>query len=42
MKNKYGLSFIYTTHNLEEIEEICDKIIFINKFRMFFLSYYHK
>ncbi|MDE2041318.1 MAG: ABC transporter ATP-binding protein [Patescibacteria group bacterium] len=31
IKNERGLTMLYTSHNMEEIEEICDRVIFISK-----------
>jgi len=31
IKNERGITMLYTSHNMEEIEEICDRVIFINK-----------
>ena len=29
-----GVTILYTSHNMIEVEEICDKVIFINKGRI--------
>lgn len=31
IKKEKGITMLYTSHNMEEIEEICDRVIFINK-----------
>ncbi len=31
IKNERKITMLYTSHNMEEIEEICDRVIFINK-----------
>ncbi len=31
MQKKHNVTIIYTSHNMEEIEELCDRVIFINK-----------
>jgi len=31
IKKERGITMLYTSHNMEEIEEICDRVIFINK-----------
>lgn len=31
MKNDYDMSIIWTSHNMAEVEEMCDRVIFINK-----------
>ncbi|MBU6231194.1 MAG: ABC transporter ATP-binding protein [Patescibacteria group bacterium] len=31
IKEERGITMLYTSHNMEEIEEICDRVIFINK-----------
>lgn len=31
MKNQYGLTILYTSHNMHEVEEVCDRIIFLHK-----------
>lgn len=30
IQNEWGLTILYTSHNMEEVEEICDRVIFIN------------
>ena len=31
MQKKHNVTIIYTSHNMAEIEELCDRVIFINK-----------
>jgi ABC-2 type transport system ATP-binding protein len=31
IKKERGITMLYTTHNMEEVDEICDRVIFINK-----------
>ena len=31
MQKKHNVTIIYTSHNMTEIEELCDRVIFINK-----------
>jgi len=31
IQKEKGLTMLYTTHNMEEVEELCDRVIFINK-----------
>ena len=31
IRKERGVTMLYTSHNMEEIEEICDRVIFINK-----------
>ncbi len=31
IRKERGITMLYTSHNMEEIEEICDRVIFINK-----------
>lgn len=31
MKEQYGLTILYTSHNMHEVEEVCDRIIFLHK-----------
>jgi len=31
IKKERGITMLYTTHNMEEVEEICDRVIFITK-----------
>ncbi|OGK15088.1 hypothetical protein A2774_01400 [Candidatus Roizmanbacteria bacterium RIFCSPHIGHO2_01_FULL_39_12c] len=30
-RNKFNLSVVFTSHNMPEVEEVCDRVIFINK-----------
>ncbi len=34
IKNERGLTILYTSHNMVEIEELCDSVIFINNGRL--------
>lgn len=34
IKKERGITMLYTTHNMEEVEEICDRVIFIQKGRI--------
>ena len=31
IKKEKGVTILYTSHNMAEIEELCDSVIFINK-----------
>lgn len=31
MRKQYGLTILYTSHNMHEVEELCDRIIFLHK-----------
>ena len=31
MQKKYNVTILYTSHNMAEIEELCERVIFINK-----------
>ena len=31
IQKERGLTILYTTHNMEEVDELCDRVIFINK-----------
>jgi ABC-2 type transport system ATP-binding protein len=31
MRAQRGLSLVYTSHNMREVEEICDRVLFIHK-----------
>jgi len=30
-RNEYGVSILFTSHNMAEVEEICDRVIFLSK-----------
>lgn len=34
IQKEQGLTILYTTHNMEEVEEMCDRVIFINEGRI--------
>ncbi len=34
IKEENGISILYTSHNMREMEEMCDRVIFINKGRI--------
>jgi len=34
MNEKYGISILYTSHNMAEMERICDRLIFMNRGRI--------
>ena len=31
IRKEMGVSILYTSHNMEEVEELCDRVIFLNK-----------
>ena len=31
LQKENGISILYTSHNMEEVEEICDRVIFIQR-----------
>jgi ABC-2 type transport system ATP-binding protein len=33
LRNRMGLTILYTSHNMREMEEMCDRILFLNKGR---------
>jgi len=34
LRTRTGLTILYTSHNMQEMEEICDRILFLNKGRL--------
>ena len=34
VKNERGVTILYTSHNMQEVEEICDEVIFIQNGRL--------
>lgn len=34
LRNRMGLTILYTSHNMREMEEMCDRILFLNKGRI--------
>jgi ABC-2 type transport system ATP-binding protein len=34
LRNHSGLTILYTSHNMQEMEEMCDRILFLNKGRL--------
>lgn len=33
-RRDYGVSMLYTSHNMDEVEEVCDEVIFLDKGRL--------
>jgi ABC-2 type transport system ATP-binding protein len=31
LQKEHGISILYTSHNMEEVEEICDRVVFIQR-----------
>jgi ABC-2 type transport system ATP-binding protein len=31
IQKERGITILYTSHNMEEVEEICDRVIFVNQ-----------
>jgi ABC-2 type transport system ATP-binding protein len=34
MQQRCGITILYTSHNMAEVEEMCDRIIFLNRGRV--------